>query len=608
MRSMKLMTRHITLTFLWLLLWPVGLMAQQLKASAPSQVQVGQRFQISWQLNASGSDFVAPEITDFQVLGGPNQSTSVQLINGSMSQSITLSYVLRAVKEGAFNIGPARMQVDGKEVQSNELTINVIPGNSNANAGGNAAAQQQQQRQQQAASGSGGENELFARIEVSDREVYQGEGLRATLKLYSRVRVINAEDWDLPEYEGFWSKDVNQGKQMQMQNEVVDGVMYQTGTIQQMILYPQKSGELEIDAFEITVIAREAASRRGRSLFDQFFGGYQDVRKPVRSNSVEIKVKPLPSPRPSNFSGLTGNFRLKTELDRNQTTANEAVNLKVTVTGDGNLNQLQPLDIEFPPDVEVFDPKVSDNISYTANGISGSRTFEYVMIPRYAGEFTIGPFELSYFDPKAGSYRSSSREALDLIVERGEEDATAGTTMRPTRKEDIQLIGSDVRFIKQGQYPILSEQRMFYRSNLFYALLAVPALLFVLLLGYVEYQRSQGKDMVRLRSKKASGLATKRLKQAHKLRKENRNTEFFEEVFKALNDHAADKFAIPVAELTKDRLREMLQEKGVPQDVSDQYIDVLNKAEFARFAPGAETMETIYEDALKAITNVERHA
>ncbi|MGB0916873.1 MAG: BatD family protein [Flavobacteriales bacterium] len=576
--------------------------AQNFEASGPGQVQMGQRFQVTWSIDANASGFTAPEITNFRVLGGPNQSTSMQYVNGSMSQSISYSYVLYAEREGEFEIGPAKIKVGGKVVSSNSLKIKVLKG-------GNGQAAQQANGQAKKQASNSNPKDLFARVEVSKTNAYLGEKITANLKIYSRVTMVNFDDWKMPSFEGFWTKDIESKQQIQVQNEVVDGVMYQTALIKQMILYPQKSGKIEIDPMELTVIVRERASGRGRSVFDQFFGGYQDVKRPVKSNDVTINVKPYPSGKPADFSGLTGKLNMKATLDKNQTKSNEAVNLKVTVSGDGNLYQLQPLDLTFPPDIEVYDPKTADNIKVSASGISGSRTFEYVLIPRYSGDFEIGPFTFSYFDPSAKKFKTITRDAFDLIVEKGEGEEAVSPAVSITNKEDIRMIGSDIRFIKQGQYPIQSGSQFFYRSVPFYAAVGIPTLLFFLFLGYAQYQKSQGKDIAKLKSKKATGLAKKRLNKAKKLWDDNQTAFFYEEIFKALTDYAADKFSIPVAELNKDSMRAAFTGKGVPEDVTAGFIGALDKTEFARFAPGADKqMGDMYDEALQAIVNVENHA
>ncbi len=604
---MNLKTTYFFLCVLGML-FSVTAIAQKLTASAPSQVQVGQRFQVTWELNGNGSNFVAPEISDFQVLGGPNQSTAMQFVNGTMSQSISYSYVLRAAKTGEFTIAPAKIKLNGNVIESNALTVNVIQGAQQANNSGQQSGGAQQQEQQQTKS-SASSNDLFARVEVSKKSVYLGEKITVDLKIYNRVTLVNLDGWKLPSFEGFWSKETSSNPQFQWQNEVVDGVQYQTGLVKQFVVYPQKTGDVTINPMEFVAVVRERSSGRSRSVFDQFFGGYEDTQRAVKSNSVTINVKPYPSGKPSDFSGLTGNLKMIATLDKTETKSNEAVNLKVTVSGEGNLYQLQALALEFPPDIEVYDPKTADNIKVGSNGISGSRTFEYVLIPRYAGEFKIGPFSFSYFDPSSGKFKTDTQEAFDLIVEKGKADEASSPSVNITNKEDIQLIGSDIRYIKQGKYPLLDGTSFFYRSVPFYAAVGVPILLFILLIGYAEYQRSQGNDMGLLKSKRATGLAKKRLTKAKKLWDENKTALFYEEVFKALSDYAADKFQIPVSALSKDKIKAVLASKNVPEETVSAFIGVLDKTEFARFAPGADKqMGSVYDEALAAIVNVENHA
>lgn len=593
---------HTSLLFLCCVTAALG-QAPKLTASAPAEVGVGENFRLSWELNASGSDFVAPEITDFQVLGGPNQSTSMQFINGSMSQTLAFSYIVRGMNEGTFEIGPARIKVNGQVIQSNALTIKVKKGA--------AAAQQpqqqggQQQPQQQAAKPSG--DDIFAKVEVSRTNVMLGELLTAKLKVYTRSSIVGFDKWELPSFEGFWNKPLDQGNQIQMEQEVLNGVTYQVGVIRTFVLYPQKSGKIEIAPLSMTAIVREQVQNRRRSFWDPFGMSYQDFEVPLKSKPVTITVNPLPAGKPGDFSGLTGSFKLSAKMDRAQVKSNEAVNLSVTISGEGNLYQVQAPNIVFPPDIEAYDPKVSDNIKVTAGGISGSKTFEYVLIPRYSGDFEIGPFAFSYFDPKTKTYRTSTQDAFQLSVEKGkgEEDGP-----RPAiaigGKEDIRLIGSDIRYIKQGQYELRQQGGHFYRSGLFFGLLAVPTVLFALAMGYAAHMQRTGADVAGMRSRSATKLAKKRLQTAKALLAENNSTAFYEEVFKALTEYVAFRHHIPVSALTKEKIRDTLAAKGIPAGHIDGFIAVLDKAEFARFAPGADKqMGSMYEEALGAIVNVE---
>jgi hypothetical protein len=594
-----------------LLMAVVGAFAQtpKLTATAPAQVGAGENFRISWELNASGSDFVAPEITDFQVLSGPNQSTSMQFINGSMSQSISFSYIVRGMKEGTFEIGPARIKTGGQVIQSNALTIKVVKSNAAAQQqqGGQPQQGQPQQQQQQKEAGPSA-NDIFAKVEVSRTNVMVGDAVTAKLKVYTRSSIVGFDKWELPSFEGFWNKPLDQGNQIQMEQEVLNGVTYQVGVIKTYILYPQKSGQIEIGPLSMTAIVREQVQNRRRSFWDPFGMSYQDYEVPLKSKPVTITVNPLPAGKPSDFSGLTGNFKLSAKMDKAQTKSNEAVNLTVTISGEGNIYQVQKPNIVFPPDIEAYDPKVSDNIKLTAGGVSGSRTFEYVLIPRYAGDFEIGPFAFSYFDPKSNIFKTSKQDAFQLVVEKGkgEEEGGPRPAIAISGKEDIRLIGSDIRYIKQGQYELRTQGGHFYRSGLFFGLLAVPTIIFALLMGYAAYMQKMGADVAGMKSRGATKLAKKRLETAKKLLAENKSTAFYEEVFKALTEYVAFRHHIPVSALTKDKIRETLAAKSIAPQHIDGFISALDKAEFARFAPGADKqMGSMYEEALGAIVNVE---
>lgn len=591
-----------------LLLAVTGAFAQtaKLTATAPAQVGAGENFRISWELNANGSDFVAPEITDLQVLGGPNQSTSMQFVNGSMSQSISFSYIVRGMKEGTFEIGPARIKTGGQVVQSNALTIKVVKSSAAAQQQGGQQSQAQQKPAQQQESGPSGDD-IFAKVEVSRTNVMVGDVITAKLKVYTRSSIVGFDKWELPSFEGFFNKPLDQGNQIQMEQEVLNGVTYQVGVIKTYVLYPQKSGQIEIGPLSMTAIVREQVQNRRRSFWDPFGMNYQDFEVPLKSKPVVITVNPLPSGKPSEFSGLTGNFKLSAKMDKAMSKSNEAVNLTVTITGEGNLYQVKAPSITLPPDIEAYEPKVSDNIKLSAAGISGSKTFEYVLIPRYAGDFEIGPFEFSYFDPKSKSFKTSRQDAFQLIVEKGKGEEEGGRpAIAITGKEDIRLIGSDIRYIKQGQYALKAQGGHFYRSGLFFGLLAVPTILFLALMGYAAYMQKMGADVAGMKSRGATKLAKKRLETAKKLLAENKSTAFYEEVFKALTEYVAFRHHIPVSELTKEKMRETLAAKSIASAHIDGFIAALDKAEFARFAPGADKqMGSMYEEALGAIVNVE---
>lgn len=570
----------------------------QFKASAPSQVAVGQQFQLVFELADDGNSFIAPEITDFRVLAGPSQSTSMSIINGSMSRSLSFTFVLQALKQGEFNIGPAKIRSHNKILESNALTIKVVPGK----PGSSGSGQQDQGQETE-------ENLIFARLELSKKNVDRGEQIIAAHKVYSRVSIVGHEGWELPSFDGFWKEDVEANSQVKVTNEVIDGVQYQVVELKRSILYPQKAGQITIDPTPIDLVIRQQSRRRGRSIWDMFDGGFQNVRKSVVAPAVTVNVKDLPVVgKPDDFAGLTGDFNMTVEIDKTEVTANDAVNLKVKISGDGNLFQVRAPEFNLPPDIEVYDPKTSDKIKVSGAGITGSRTFEYLLIPRYAGDFEIGPFSFSYFDPQKDKYVTVERDLIALTVEKGEGEPEIGGALNIANKEDLKVIGSDIRFIKQGQYPILSGADHFFRSMLFFALMFIPLLLMVGYFGYRAYISHTVGNETFYKSRAARSVASKRLKTAKKLMKDGDAAVFYEEVQKALSGFVADRFNVQQSEMSKERIKKEFTERQVPESATADYLKALSDAEFARYAGGSGTSpQAIYDQAEKAITSIQDH-
>lgn len=605
------MVRRLDISLWWsaligvLLLFVLPATAQdfKLEASAKREVAVGERFQVVFSLNGSGKKFQPPSFEGFSVLSGPNHSSSMQIINGNVSQSVSYSYILIAGKEGSYTINPAKVVAGGKEIQSNPVTVKVVKGAASSSGNGSRGNN----------SNGGSADDLFVKVILSRTKVYQGEAILATAKIYSRYSLVQFESVDFPQFTGFWAEDVDQGTQINLSNEVINGVQYQTGIIKQTLLYPQKSGKIKIDPMEVEVVVRQKAQGNPYSLFDQFFGNYQDVKMKAKSVPTTVEVTPLPAKdKPEKFSGLTGNFNYSVELTKTEIEANEAVNLKIKVSGDGNLKLLNMPDMEFPPDIEAYDPKTSDNTKVTTAGISGSKTYDYVLIPRHAGEFEIGPFSFNYFDPKKGKYVVIEKPAFVLKVGKGvsSSDPNQTTTSAIVNKEDLKVVGKDIRYIKTGEAKLEQRGSYFYRSNLFYALVIVPLLLFIGFVFYHNYRLKQMGNVAMVKSRKATKEAKKRLALASKLLKENKTTEYYEEVFKALWGYMSDKLHMPVSDLSKDNLRAKLTGRGVEEAVIEKYIALIDRAEFARFAPsgGAQEMGNVYDEAIELISKVEDRA
>lgn len=574
------------------------------EASSKSTVAVGERFQVAFELNTNGTGFKAPSFAGFDILSGPNQSTSMQFINGNMSQSLTYSFVLQATKEGTFTIPGAKIKVNGTEIESNELKITVVKGSANAQQSQQGAKQQGTQGQQGSSSSDG---QTFVRISFSKTKAYRGEAIVVTHKIYTKQSIVGFEDVKFPSYDGFWSEDIQQPQQITLNRENYNGEVYNAGVLKQSILYPQKAGKIQIEPFTVDVVIREQ-TRGGNSVFDQFFGSYQDVKKSLKTSPTSLDILPYPlTDQPSDFSGLTGDFSMKTEITKSQVEANEAVNLKITISGTGNMKQVNAPDLEFPPDIEAYDPKTVDNIKVGATAVSGSRTFDYLLIPRHAGEFKLGPFSFSYFDAAKGKYVTLSQPEFTLKVGKGngEEDKATGVTI--ASKEDLKVLGSDIRYIKTNEANVTEKGKYFFRSPLFFALSGAPVLLY---LGFFLWHRNmvkQSGNVALMKSRRANKIAGKRLALAKKFLQEKKKNEYYEEIFKALWGYISDKLSIPVAELTKEKIKETMLAKNVNEATINEFISLLDKAEFARFAPaeGEREMDTVYTESVNVISKIE---
>lgn len=617
----KDMIKHIKLSALMLMMLSALTVTGQkveFSASARDVVAVGDQFRLVFSVNAQASGFTAPVLKDFTILAGPSQSssTSMQIVNNQVTRSIDYSftYILQASGEGTFTIGPASVNVDGKVYKSNPVTVKVVKGNAPQPRQGSQGSQGSQQP-----SGDLGSKDLFVRASVNKSNPYQGEQIIVTYKIYTRVPVAEYSITKAPGLSGFWTQDLlKDSKNLNQYRETVDGSEYVVAEIKKDAMFAQKSGKLVIEPLEMDVIAqiqRKAGRRPTNDPFfdnffnDSFFGNtLQNVKKTISSNQLTINVKPLPdNGRPQGYSGAVGNFSITASTDRTELKANDAMSLKFTVTGKGNVKLIEKPDLVFPSDFEVYDPRVTDNISTTAAGVSGTRTFEYLIIPRNPGNFTIKPATFSYFDINAGVYKSLKSQEFTINVSRG--DGSEGTfTAGGNNKEDFKLIGSDIRFIKTGKIKLEPVNTYIYGSVVFWLLIALPIILFVVFLLVWKNELKKRGNKALMRNRKATGIARKRLKLAQKFLKQDNQEAFWSEVSNALWGYMSDKFNIPRSTLSMTSVNEALIAKNVNEELIKQFISILNNCEFARFAPGnkSQAMDELYNQAIDVITRTEQ--
>lgn len=600
------------LVFLFVL-FSIGYMAKAqdvtFKASSPEAVVIGERFNLTYKINAEGKDFRAPEFPGFDVLMGPTPAFSyTQSNNGSTTvseTSLTYTYVLLPKQEGTFNIAPATIKAKNANYTSNALVIKVLPKDKASDASG-AAAQSEGGGASSSTSAINKES-LFVKMIVSERNVYEQEGFLVTFKIYSLFD-CGLESVKFPEFEGFHAQEIDlPNKQWTLEN--YNGRNYRTAVLKQTVLYPQRSGKITIDSGRFGIMVRVQSQKKVKSIFDDFFDSYQDVQKDVETAPVTIDVKSLPSGKPASFSGAVGNFTMTSSISSDHVKTNEAVTIQVKIAGNGNVKLIKNPTVEFPNDFEAYDPKVENDMKTTVSGVIGDRVIEYMAIPRYAGDFTIPPVEFSYFDVKSGTYKTLSSSPYMLHVEKGSEtESTPGTVISNfSNKESVKYLGQDIRYLKMNGFHFAPKNELFFGSFLYVMCYVIPLILFIIFFIVYRKQVKENSDIALVRTKKANKIAIRRLKIAGKLLKDNKKEEFYDEVLRTLWGYLSDKLNISQASLTKDNVETELIKYGVDESLIKEFMDILNTCEFARYAPSqtSQAMDKLYELTIDAMGKME---
>ena len=585
--------------------------AQETKftASAPSVVEVGEQFRLSFVLNKQGENLQVPTLQGFDLLAGPSLSTSfnTSIINGKMEQSseYTYTYVLEAREEGEYTVAPATITVDGKEYKSSPLKIKVIKGSDKPKGNNNASSSGIREDR---GSSTITDDDLFLRMEVSRNSLYVGESLTATLKVYARVNLVDVQGKKIPPFDGFLTEDVKI-PQIRLEREEYNGKIYdRVGVLQKTILFPQHAGTLTIDPYELICVVRQRVAGRSNSIFDDFFGQSRDVRVICKSKPVKITVKPLPEAgKPLGFSGMVGTLAMTTSTSTDTLRANDALTYKAVLRGTGNMKLLEAPKISFPHDFDVYDPKVIKDI----NGTSGTVTFEYLVIPRYAGEYKIPAVQYSYFDPQSGTYKILTGKEYTVRVAKGNESGqgTGEAALQSFKKEDVRMLGQDIRYIKTGKSDLRQRGVQYFATMEYWLSFLIPFVLFVVGMILNRRRIKANADLVRVKSKTANKMAQKRLRAASVAMKAGNSELFYQEVLNALWGYVSYKLNISASELNRDNISEHLTRRGADTTLIQGFIEVLDHCEYARYAPGAnqdEEMDKVYKDSLSIIMKLDK--
>jgi len=594
---------------------PAAVPAQDVTFTASvdrTNVSLGERIVVEFVLSGSqaGKNFQPPDFRDFSVLSGPNTSTSIQMVNASVSSSITYGYILQPQREGQFTIGPASIENGGKRYTTAPVKITVAkaaPG-SQARPGG-------QQGQNAAADDVSGQiaDNLLLRVSLDRRTVYQGEQITATYKIYTRVNVVNYNLAKVPAFTGFWSEEIDVPQQVQLTTETYNGKQYRVGLLKKVALFPQRSGTLEIGPMNVECVVQVQSRKRSNDIFDQFFndpffGNVRNVNYTVATAVEKVTVKPLPQDGvPDGFGGAVGKFTMDTRVDKQQVTENEAVTYRVKISGTGNIKMLEAPVLTVSPDIDRYDPKVTDQVNTRGDRIAGSRSFEYLLIPRHAGTQKIPPVTFSYFDPGKRGYVTLAGNESVITVAKGSGGAEGVVAGAGISREDVKLLGEDIRFIKSEDLTLVKKGSRFAGSALFFVWAASPVACFALFLLILRRREKVLGDVAGLRARKARSVAKKRLARARQLVKGEDREAYYTEVSKALWGYCADKLGMPPSELSLENIREGLTSRGTDPDVVAEVGAILAQCDFARFAPAAGTrgMEELYARAETLILRME---
>jgi hypothetical protein len=598
-----------TILYTVFLLLPVILRSQDISVQAeyPSVVQAGQQFNVTWTINEKGGEFSEPSFEGFYKLMGPQESTSsnISVINGKMSQQTSSSYTyfLQAVNAGKFEIPAASYKYKGKIYNSEPVKIEVVSANSqgqqNAAAGG-------KQTQSNANVGSGGGN-IFLDMSVSRKDVYIGEGIAAGLKIYTRENLGGINEIKYPDFSNFLKADIETPQPTSLRQEYVNGTQYGTALIQQFLLYPQVTGEITIDPVQVTVLVQQK-SGQSDPFFGDFFTSYENVPRVVVSKPVKINVKPLPGEKPADFSGIVGKLSLRASLTHDSVKVNDAVNFRIAISGNGNLKLAGAPLLKLSPDVEVYDPKITDDIKNTINGTSGQKTFDYLLIPRHYGDFTIPPVTYSFFNTSTGKYEKLATQEFHFHARKGTEQSSTGIAVYGgVSKEDVKYLGQDIRFIKNNPGNLSKSANILLSKRSYYSFFIIAFAIFITFLFVRREHIRRNSDLTAVKNRKAGKIAVQRLRNASACLKRNEIDKFHEEILKAIWGYLSDKLSIPVSDLTRNNAVDALKAKGIDDEKINVLTDILDKCEYARYAPASDESQAnvIYNGASMFISGVE---
>ncbi len=588
------------------------------EVGAPTIVAVGEVFRVEFAVNAKPDEFTPPAITGFDVLAGPTVShgTSVSIINGDVTKSVnyTYTYVFQATAEGRVTIPAATVVVEGRSYASNPTAIEVVAEGAMGQPANRRGGQQQ--------GGQGGQSQPTATVSPDDMaisafvtrtNVYKGQPIKLTLKIYKRVQLGDIGGTKLPAFNGFWSQELPLNPNRQWQRETYNNKVYDALVLGEYLLYPQQSGTLTIEPFQLTAVAQIITQARAQTLLDDFFGGgpqVQQVQKELRTRAIQVTVKDFPAGAPAGFNGAVGDFTLDANISSKSLPANSAATYTIKISGSGNLPLIQAPKLTMPGSFEQYNIKTTESLNSTSSGITGYRQFEYPFIARAEGSYPLGPVEFSYFNPETGRYvtLASPQVQLDITPDTGgaASRSNGGGLVGGLTKEDIKILGKDIRFIKIGAPGLADSDKVLAGSGIYYLALLLIALLALAAYFYFSHRIKLMGNVAVVKGKRANKVALQRLRAAEHYKRDDDRRRFLDEMLRALWGYMGDRLNIPAANLTKDNVREELAKRGVPQPKAERYIEVISDCEMAQYSPASPGQAgELYRAGVEVISSME---
>lgn len=583
----------------------------RVSVQAPAQVEEGQRIRVSYVVNTQDVDDIqVGDFPGFDLLYGPStsSSSSFSMVNGKTTHTsqMTFSYTIQAKKAGTYKLPAATVKSGGQAYKSNQPSIQILPGDGSGGGANSGQSNQSSGASRQRLQNAGDritKDDLYITVSASKHRLYEQEAVLLTYKLYTLVSIDQCMG-KIPDLDGFHTQEIELPQQKTLKYERINGRNYGTVVWSQYVLFPQKTGKLTVPAinFEAEVVQQD----RSIDPFDAFFGGGSSlirVKKTIVAPAVELQVDPLPT-RPANFSGAVGSqFNISGSLTPEQVDANDAISLRLVVSGVGNMKLMKAPTIQWPKDFETYDPKMNDKTRVGTNGASGNVVYDYTAVPRHGGKYTIPPIEFCYFDTNTKTYKTLRTDSFHVAVAK-----TAGSNVRRSvNQEDLTVLNSDIRYIKTTSADLKPKGATFFGSLTYWLCYLGAVVLFFLMVAIFYRQAKANANVAHRRGKKAGKVATKRMKNASKLLKQGNAKAFYEEVTRALWGYVGDKLNLPVTELNKDNVDEKLAERGVGEETIQRFLHVLSDCEFAQYAPGdpSATMDKLYNDATEVINLIE---